>query len=245
MPPLRRPRTAPTSKRAMATSSSGEARGSRRKRDTRARLLAAALSLMAEKGGGVAISEITEAADVGFGSFYNHFTSKKAIRDALTDCVLEDFADMIDKITRHLSDPAQIISVSVRHTMLRAKSDPRWGQFLMREGFSSQGVSRGLGLRLTRDIAKGIAAGRFAAADILLCAISVGGTVLSAIAMQLQLDSTTELDPEILLWSEFSRDHLAERTAATSLRTLGLTASEAVEIAYQALPVVAHRTELE
>ena len=51
-----------------------EARGARRRRETRARLLDAALKLMADRGmDGVAINEITEAADVGFGSFYNHF----------------------------------------------------------------------------------------------------------------------------------------------------------------------------
>src|SRR5258708_39986734 len=57
-----------------------EPRGARRKRETRARLLDAALKLMAERGmEGVAVNEITEAADVGFGSFYNHFESKESI----------------------------------------------------------------------------------------------------------------------------------------------------------------------
>src|SRR5690349_18112328 len=57
-----------------------EPRGARRRRETRSRLLMAALKLMAEKGmEGVAINEITETGDVGFGSFYNHFESKEAI----------------------------------------------------------------------------------------------------------------------------------------------------------------------
>ena len=51
-----------------------EPRGARRKRETRSRLLEAALKLMAEKGmEGVAINEITEAAGVGFGSCYDDF----------------------------------------------------------------------------------------------------------------------------------------------------------------------------
>lgn len=51
-----------------------ERRGTRRKQETRARLLHAALLLLSEKNiERVAINEITEAADVGFGSFYNHF----------------------------------------------------------------------------------------------------------------------------------------------------------------------------
>ncbi len=44
----------------------------RHKQKTRARLIRAALSVMARKGADAAtINDITEAADVGFGSFYN------------------------------------------------------------------------------------------------------------------------------------------------------------------------------
>ena len=83
-----------------------EPRGARRKRETRARLLDAALRLMADRGmEGVAINEITEAADVGFGSFYNHFESKEAIYAALVSSVFEEFADSLDKVTEGLADP--------------------------------------------------------------------------------------------------------------------------------------------
>src|ERR1700692_1340496 len=78
-----------------------EPRGARRRRETRSRLLVAALKLTAEKGmEGVAINEITEAADVGFGSFYNHFESKEAIYATLVDNVFEEFADMLDRLPR-------------------------------------------------------------------------------------------------------------------------------------------------
>src|SRR5271170_941275 len=106
---------------AAATQARREPRGERRKRETRSRLLEAALRLMAEKGmEGVAINEITEAADVGFGSFYNHFESKEAIYAALLDWVFEDFGDALDRLVRDIADPAEVISVCVRHTLLRA-----------------------------------------------------------------------------------------------------------------------------
>ncbi|MFP3590175.1 TetR/AcrR family transcriptional regulator, partial [Paraburkholderia sp. SIMBA_055] len=73
---------------------------------------------------GVTINEITEAADVGFGSFYNHFESKEAIYAILVDNVFEDFADMLDRLAGGLSDPAEVIAVSVRHTVMRARRDP-------------------------------------------------------------------------------------------------------------------------
>lgn len=128
-----------------------EPRGARRKRETRGRLLEAALKLMAEKGmEGVAINEITEAADVGFGSFYNHFESKEAIYTTLVETVFEEFADSLDRLASGLSDPAEIIAVAVRHTLMRARREPVWGHFLIREGFSARVLTLGLGQRLLR-----------------------------------------------------------------------------------------------
>ena len=73
----------------------------------------AALKLMAERGmEGVAINEITEAADVGFGSFYNHFDSKEAIYAAVLEWVFEDFADAMERVTGEIADPAELIAAS-------------------------------------------------------------------------------------------------------------------------------------
>ena len=139
-----------------------EARGARRRRETRARLLDAALKLMADRGmDGVAINEITEAADVGFGSFYNHFESKEAIHRALTDLVFEEFANALDRARTGVTDRADIRASSVRHTLYRARRDRTWALFLLRESLSSRMLTRGLGSHLLRDIEKGIGAGRF------------------------------------------------------------------------------------
>lgn len=216
-----------------------EPRGARRKRETRARLLEAALRLMAEKGmEGVAINEITEAADVGFGSFYNHFESKEAIYAALNDWVFEDFADRLDRLVGDLADPAEVIAVSVRHTLLRAQREPVWGRFLMREGFSARAMSRGLGQRLLRDIQRGAAAQRFSVADPLLNFISAGGTVLAAIAAELQFGVEPGEETARLKALGFDGEHLPERTAAVVLQALGLERTEAEQVAYRPLPVV-------
>ncbi|ARL05078.1 TetR family transcriptional regulator [Burkholderia pseudomallei] len=216
-----------------------EPRGARRKRETRARLLEAALRLMAEKGmEGVAINEITETADVGFGSFYNHFESKEAIYTALTDWVFEGFADTLDRLVGDVSDPAEVISVSVRHTLLRARREPVWGQFLIREGFSSRALSRGLGQRLLRDIGKGVATKRFIVSDPLMSLVSVGGTVLGAIAAELQFASPAESAAVPFKELGFSTDNLPERAAAMVLQALGVERAEADEIAHRPLPVL-------
>ncbi|MBB0026350.1 TetR/AcrR family transcriptional regulator [Ralstonia pickettii] len=216
-----------------------EPRGARRKRETRARLLDAALRLMADRGmEGVAINEITEAADVGFGSFYNHFESKEAIYAALVSAVFEEFADSLDKLTEGLSDPAEIISVSVRHTLVRARREPVWGRFLIREGFSARVLTHGLGQRLLRDIERGIAAKRFVVADPFIGFLSVGGTVLTAVSAELNFLAPDAPAANIVKELGFSGEHFPERTAAALLQTLGLKRAEAEKVAARPLPVV-------
>lgn len=223
-----------------------EPRGARRKRETRARLLDAALRLMAVKGmEGVAINEITEAADVGFGSFYNHFESKEAIYSTLVDSVFEEFADWLDRLTGDLADPAEVIAVSTRHTLMRARREPVWGQFLIREGFSVRMMSRGLGLRLLRDIERGIAAKRFVVADPFIAFLSVGGMVLAAIAAELNFVAPGAPAADALKKLSFSGEHFAERAAAGLLQTLGLKRAEAEKVAHRRLPVVEPEVNVE
>jgi AcrR family transcriptional regulator len=194
---------------------------------------------MAQKGmEGVAINEITEAADVGFGSFYNHFESKEAIYATLVESVFEEFADSLDRVASGLSDPAEIVSVSVRHTLIRARREPVWGHFLIREGFSARVLTLGLGQRLLRDIERGIAEKRFVVADPFIGFLSVGGTVLTAIAAELNFVAPGAPAADVLKELGFSGEHFPERTAATLLHTLGLKRAEAEKIASRPLPVV-------
>ena len=233
----RRAGRSPAARRLTPAAAAGEPRGARRKRQTRSRLLEAALQLMAEKGmEGVAINEITEAADVGFGSFYNHFESKEAIHAALVDWVFEGFADAMDRLVSGISDPAEVISVSVRRTLLRARGEPVWGRFLMREGLSPRAMDRGLGRRLLRDMKRGITARRFDIADPLMAFVSVGGIVLVAIAVQLQFGSPQTGKPAPLAVLGFDGENIPERAAAAALQTLGLGRTEAERIACRPLP---------
>src|SRR5512139_2381797 len=95
-----------------------EPRGARRKRETREKLLRAAFRLIAERGvDAVAVNEITEAADVGFGSFYNHFESKEAIHATVFGAVFDDFGEALERLTVDVDDPAEIIAICVRHTI--------------------------------------------------------------------------------------------------------------------------------
>lgn len=216
-----------------------EPRGARRRRETRFRLLMAALKLMAQRGmEGVAINEITEAADVGFGSFYNHFESKEAIYAAVVDWVFEDFAVAMEKVVGEISDPAEIVAVSTRFTMMRALREPVWGQFLVREGFSARSVDNGLGRRLLRDIRRGIAAKRMSVPDPLLSFVAVAGTTLGAVSVGLQLASPQPQQSATLKELGSNLEGLPERTAAMALEALGLGRAEAQRIANRPLPAL-------
>jgi AcrR family transcriptional regulator len=240
---MRKPRV-PSSKAATAGADTAvsEPRGARRKRETRARLLDAALQLMSEKGmEGVAVNEITEAADVGFGSFYNHFDSKEAIYNALMEETFERFADALDRLVEGVTDPAEIISISVRHTLLRALDTPVWGRFMIREGLSAHTLTRGLGRRLLRDIQRGIDAGRFKVDDPMMTFIAVAGAVMGAISAALPSSDATgsRSGPTLIRRLGFKDGEVPERTAAIVLRTLGLPAATSVTVAHRPLPALA------
>jgi AcrR family transcriptional regulator len=236
-PSMRADRKRPNADSSASVVDDREPRGARRRRETRSRLLEAALEQMAEKGvEGVAINEITEAADVGFGSFYNHFESKEAIYIAVVDWVFEEFADALDRVTSNITDPAEGISVSVRHTLLRARREPVWGRFLIREGFSARVLHRGLGLRLLRDIQRGIAAKRFSVSDPLISFLALGGTVLGSMATELLFRSP--LQAAHLKNLGFSAENIPERAATVLLQALKLGRAEADRIANRPLPTV-------
>lgn len=228
---------APAAALAQAVAAEPETRGARRRRETRTRLLEAALRLMADKGmEGVAINEITEAADVGFGSFYNHFASKEAIYEALIDTVFDEFGRALDAQFSEVQDPAIAIAGCVRHTLLRARREPLWGRFLLREGHSPEVLTRGLGLFLLRDLKRGIKSGRFVVPDLFLAFIAVGGTVLAAIPAEQQAGTDASPQAEGIKKLGMKIGNIPERTAAMALGMLGVPQREAVAISRLPLP---------
>jgi AcrR family transcriptional regulator len=197
-------------------------RGARRRERTRDALVAAAWRVMARKGvDATAIAEITEEADVAFGSFYNHFASKEAIVEAVAALAVERHGAALDRLTAAIEDPAEVMAVSVRRTVQMVERDPIWGWFVVRLGLANSTLRAGLGRRAARDLELGIEAGRFAVADVPSALLAFGGAVLAM--MQGRLDGLTG-------------DGAAERTAGYVLRMLGVPAAEADAIAQRPLP---------
>ena len=88
-------------------------RGDRRKARTRQMLIdAARVMLAAGTATQASIQEITDAADVGFGSFYNHFSSKAELFEAAVADVLEELGELFDRLSVDAQDPAMAFAQS-------------------------------------------------------------------------------------------------------------------------------------
>ena len=197
-------------------------RGARRRQQTRAKLLSAARAVMARKGADTTtIQEITEEADVGFGSFYTHFESKDAIVEAMMAETLETFGNALDRISEAVSDPAEVLAASLRYGVEQSIIEPDLGWFLVHSGLSAHQIRFGLGVRLARDIRLGVESGRFQVDDLEATLFAVGGAVLSIMAARLE----GELESEA-----------PERAATLALKLLGIPNPEAGEIAHRPLP---------
>ena len=87
----------------------------RRKARTRQALIDAAVRLIAEgRGDRASIAEITEEADIGFGSFYNHFDGKEQLFQTASEEVLERWGQLIDRASAGITDPAELFAVGTR-----------------------------------------------------------------------------------------------------------------------------------
>lgn len=197
-------------------------RRERKAEETRRRILEAAQKQMSLGGPeSVTIQSVTEGADIGQGTFYNYFKSRDDLVDAVIRDVVENLGRRLDKLTRDMTDAAEIYSFSVRHLMHTAVSDPVWGWFMVRLGIVHEGLLEALGPRASRDIQIGIDSGRFVLDDVSLASAMTFGSMLSV--MHDYLDGDRTQDPS----SDF---------AAMLLRMVGISPVDAHEIAHRPLP---------
>jgi AcrR family transcriptional regulator len=210
-------------------------RGARRRLRTRARLIDAARRIIAERGGidAVPIAEITNAADVAVGSFYNHFTSREALFEAVVSDTLEDHGRRLDALAEEITDVAEFCAAGMRLTMRMVETDPIWGGFMVRMGTYLPELGWILGRRLVRTLLRGIHGGRFTAADEATTLAVVTGAVFGAMHARLSQVSPGSF-PDLLPGS--LPDDADSLVAEQLLQLLGLPREEAAEIARRPLP---------
>jgi AcrR family transcriptional regulator len=195
----------------------------RRKQRTRAALITAAQAFIAAGKLNVPVLEITQAADVGMGSFYNHFESKEQLFDAAVAEVLDAHGALLDLLTADIDDPAETFACSFRLTGRLFRRRPQESQILLANGLSLLTSDRGLAPRALRDITEAVAAGRFRVDDPRLALAVAGGALMG-------LGKLMQDEPE--------RDDAlaADHVTADVLRLLGVPPQEADELCRRPLP---------
>jgi AcrR family transcriptional regulator len=170
-------------------------RTDRRRERTRNALLGAARKFLSEGRSVVSIQEITEAADVGFGSFYNHFESKDQLFDEAVRSALQVYSEMRDKIVALYEDPAEVFAVSFRMTGRLQRRIPEMVRVVLNSGMAVMLRDEGLAPRARRDIRAAQEAGRFEPMDPDLAVMAAGGAMLGLLQL---LDADPAADADAL-----------------------------------------------
>lgn len=197
-------------------------RRERRKLEARRRLLAAARQLIAEQGAAeLRIADLTTAADLGFGTFYNHFDSKEAIIAAVLEDVLSSAATAIGSRALEFDDPAETASFSYRRFVRFARDEPELATVLTRLTGAEDLFESALMPYARKTLERGRDSGRFHLDDLELCLTSIAAAAFAAIKGVLA--GRVGPDADVI-------------GAEMMLRGFGVDAAEAREIAYRDLP---------
>jgi len=127
-------------------------RRQRRAAETRLRLFRCALQLFAERGfPNVTVEDITEAADVGKGTFFNYFESKDHVLGVMAEIQLGKVGEAV---TRAESGKQTIYSV-LHRLLLRLAEEPGRSPDLARALISSFLASKGVRGLVDRNLGEG------------------------------------------------------------------------------------------
>ena len=199
-------------------------RRERRKLEARERLLAAARQVLAESGeANLRIGDVTEMADIGFGTFYSHFESKEALVEAVLTEVMAGAAAAIGSRALEFADPAETASFAYRRFVRFAADEPELAAVLTKLDDSDAMFEQSLLPYARKTLERGIEAGRFDIADIELALLSVSAAAFAAI--------------KGVLAGRIRAESAAEG-AEMMLRAFGLEHADAREIAHRELPVL-------
>lgn len=195
----------------------------RKREKTRTRLLDAAKTVMAGKGvEGTTIAEIAAVADVAPGTFYNYFTTREEILDAVATNLVDEFRRVMDAILRVVDDPAERISIAIRLFIERVRDDSLWGWFMARYG-PSLPILRDQTREIIREriVADGLKRKRFRLPSTRAIGDMIAGTTTTAVRSILEGRAPVEIAGEV---------------AELLLRGLGVPFDEAHEIATRPIP---------
>ena len=195
----------------------------RRKMRTRAALVRAAQGFIARNRMDVPVLEITQAADVGMGSFYNHFGSKEELFEAAVSDAFDRFGALLDGLTASVTDPAEAFATRFRLSGRLFRHRPQEAALLLANGSSLILSERGLAPRALRDITAAIEQGRFTIDDPEI-GLAVAGGALFGLGALLRDRPDRDVDATV--------NEMTEKV----LRMFGMTSKQAQALCRKPLP---------
>jgi AcrR family transcriptional regulator len=172
----------------------GMGRRERRAAETRLRLFRCALQLFAERGfPNVTVEEITEAADVGKGTFFNYFESKDHVLGVMAEVQLGKVREALQEATVG----KRTIQSVLRHLFERVAEEPGRSPELARALISSFLASDLVRQSLDRNMCEG----RRMAAEIISMGQKRGEIDPSLKKDQMALQLQQSFMGTLLLWS--------------------------------------------
>ena len=196
-------------------SATAQNRGARRRERTRQALLDASRRVMAGRPiESVTIASITEAADVAFGSFYNHFDSKDHIVETLLTEELDTLATSFAAQSQ-LPAPDQL-AVMLRAFTRRIAADPGWGGLIHNLLSLDASLTHPAQAGIARWLSDAVGAGEFPRVDPFIAFASLRGLLCGVSGFALRPGIRRSAEAEV---------------AAAGLRLLGTPPAEATAIA--------------
>lgn len=154
--------------------------GRARRDRTRGLLVEAALRVFARIGPDAPnVDDFTAEAGVARGTFYNHFDGREDLLVAVATLAAERM-EAARARAQGLADPAERMACALRGYIRQAAADPAWGWAIVRIALVAAPLGPAMRSNLGKDLADGIAAGRFvvpsmqAAQDLVLGAGIMG-----------------------------------------------------------------------
>jgi AcrR family transcriptional regulator len=170
----------------------------------------------------VTVDDIVQAAEVGKGSFYNHFPDREALVRAVTAEIRASVERGVDHANADVEDPARRVARACCVYLRFALDEPERAGVLVRVHSGHTSLEASLNRGLVDDISQGLGAGRFHVATVEAGVLYVLGV------MQIALTRVVREPSPALAVS------LAQQMCALLLTGLRVPPSEAELIAAQA-----------
>jgi AcrR family transcriptional regulator len=196
-----------------------------RREKMRARLLEAALQIIADEGtAALSIDRLILQAGVSRGTFYKYYDAPQALVRELALGISNELISNAEPLVQLVDDPAVRIAVGLRALMHTCRAHPVLGHFLVHLGWQDLNQQHLMFDYVKRDLDQAQQLGRFGVIESDLALSLVGASALVGIQVMMKSPGQVPKAPE--------------ETTAAVLRALGMKDPEAQAIAHLPLPPI-------